>query len=191
MGQFTWWRRFETQHKLQTRDFFKGGSRLLQRIEFGEFELDPLGEQSKLEEAIFEKKCEQINKLEGFHKLSLQDMIAEERKKKNKRIKIIMENHFKNEHNRVSLLIDGLSKQFNVDSRSIEKLMHSFDGTVRHFYFYVKAMAEDRKLPTEEDVLMMPRMWKMQHRHLLKRSESKYNQLWKNIVLSDNLWLAY
>jgi hypothetical protein len=52
-------------------------------------------------------------------------------------------------------------------------------------------MAEDRKLPTEEDVLLMPRMWKMQPRHLLKRSELKYNLLWKNIVLSDNLWLAY
>jgi hypothetical protein len=191
MSQFTWWRRFETPQKLKSKDFFKGGSRLLQRIEFGEFEVDPLSEQSILEEVIFEKKSAEINKIDGLHELSLRDMIIVERKKKNKRVKIIMENHLKNEQNRMAMLINGLSKQFNIDRRSIERLTHNFDGTVRHFYFYIKAMAQDRELPTKDDILKMPRMWLMPHRHVLKRSESKYNKLWQNIVSSDNLRLAH
>lgn len=189
--QFTWWRRFHTTQKLQPEHFYKGASRLLQRIEAGEFEYDPLSEEVYLEEAIFKNECDEILNKEGYHPDTLNDMIVSARKKKNKRVSVMMENHLKNEFVRLIDLKKELAKQFDLESTFVSDIMDEFDGTTRHLYFYLKAISEKRNLPTEEDILKIPRLFVEQPRHVLKRKELKYLDLWQKIISDYNIWGAY
>ena len=60
--QFTWWRRFWGTKKMPKQMLYKAASELQQRIEFGEYEVDNLGREYHLEQAIFDKKAEALRK---------------------------------------------------------------------------------------------------------------------------------
>ena len=60
--QFTWWRRFWATRKMPKQMLYKAASELQQRIEFGEYEVDNLGREYMLEEAIFEQKEKALRK---------------------------------------------------------------------------------------------------------------------------------
>ena len=188
MSQFTWWRRFYPTQKLAREQLFKGGSKLLQRIEFGEFEYDPLSAETELEEELFRLKCIEIDGFSNFHKDTLNEMKVTERIKKNKRVKMMMETHLKNEHNRMMSLCDDLMKEFNVSKELVDNVMSSFDGTTRELYFYIKAIAQDREIKSSEEILMFPRMQSQQPRHILKQKQKHHKNIWQKIVQNKQIW---
>jgi len=188
MSQFTWWRRFWPTQKLAPQQFYKGGSKLLQRIEFGEFEFEPLSSEVLLEEEIYRLKCEEIDALEGYHPDTLNDMKITERKKKNKRVNVMLSHHLDWEQNRLHELVLQLAKEFNVEIEFVYDTMETFDGTTRELYFHIKAIAENREPKTSEEVLMFPRMQVEQSRHILKPKQKKYEQTWTKIVQNKKVY---
>lgn len=188
MSQFTWWRRFWPTQKLAPQQFYKGGSKLLQRIEFGEFEAEPLSTEVHLEEEIYRLKCEEIDKLEGYHPKTLEEMKITERKEKNKRVNVMLSHGLEWEENRLYDLRDELAKEFKIEREQVMNVMETFDGTTRELYFYIKAIAENRDPKTSEEVLMMPLMHQMQPRHVLKPKHKKYQKTWEKIVQNKQIW---
>lgn len=188
MSQFTWWRRFWPTQKLAPQQFYKGGSKLLQRIEFGEFEFEPLSDEVHLEEEIYRLKCEEIDALEGYHPKTLEEMKIVERKKKNKRVNVMLSHHLEWEQNRLNELVNQLVKEFKVTPEFVYDTMETFDGTTRELYFYVKAIAEGREPKTSEEILMIPQMQPTQQRHILKPKHKKYNSLWQKIVQNKEVY---
>jgi len=182
MSQFTWWRRFYPTQKLDKGQFFKGGSKLLQRIEFGEFEFEPLSSETILEEELYRLKCEEIDKLQSYHKDTLEDMKVVERKKKNKRVNVMLKHHLEWEHNRMLDLRNSLVKEFSLEKEFVNDVIETFDGTTRELYFYLKAVKEDRPIKTSAEVLMIPRLQHEQPRHILKHKQRVHQQTWQKIV---------
>ena len=60
--QFTWWRRFWGVRKIPKQYLYKGASELLQRIEFGEFEVNSLGREIYLGGSIYDAEVKRIQK---------------------------------------------------------------------------------------------------------------------------------
>lgn len=188
MSQFTWWRRFWPTQKLSKGQFYIGGSKLLQRIEFGEFEFEPLSDETYLEEEIYRLKCEEIDALDGYHPDTLEEMKITERKKKNKRVNVMLSHHLEWEQNRLNELVKQLVKEFKVDEEFVYDTMETFDGTTRELYFYVKAVAEGRPIKTSEEVQAIPVMQSMQRRHILKPKHKKYQNTWQKIVQNNPVY---
>lgn len=168
---------------------WKGRSALLQRIEFGEFEHDPLWQQSYLEDAIFEVKVEDIKKQYARSTQStIDDRIQYERKKLHKRKTTMREKHMEAEIRLLNQLADELAKEFELTKEEIEEIMETFDGTTRHLYFHVMALKEGRALPDAEDVQMIPLAVRPQPRHIMKQSEGKWFPLWKKVATEKKIW---
>lgn len=187
MSQFTWWRRFYPTQKLSKEQFYTAGSKLLQRIEFGEFEYEPLSEETYLEEELYRLKCKEIDALEGFHPLTLEEKKIDERKKKNKRVNIMLSHHLDAENTRLITLRNELAKEFKIDSGKVWEIIEEFDGTTRELYFYVKAIAYGREPKTSEEIAKIPRMHAPQRRHVLKHNQKKHKQIWQKIVQNNGL----
>ena len=188
MSQFTWWRRFWPTQKLSKEQFYTTGSKLLQRIEFGEFEYEPLSEETQLEEELYCLKCEEIDQLKGYHHLTLEEMKIAERKKKNKRVNVMLRHHLDTEQTRLYTLRDELVKEFKLDSKKIWEVIEEFDGTTRELYFYIKSMAYGREPKTSEEIQKIPRLQTEQHRHILKPKHKKHQKTWEKIVQNKELY---
>ena len=155
---FTWWRRFHTPVKLPKDQKWKGYSELLQRIEWGEFECDQLGDHVKLEEKIFELECKEIEReLNRSNYDAIQERIVDRRKLKNKRIAIMMEKHLKKEQELLADLAESLSKEFSILKDEVLEFMETFDATTRHLYYALRAKSQGKPIPTEDDLLKYPR----------------------------------
>jgi hypothetical protein len=190
--QFTWWRRFYSTQKLQPKHMFKGASKLLQRIEAGEFEHDGLWEQSYLEEEIADQKFDEFKKKnQGISQDVLDNVYVDFRKNKNKRMGIMRENHLKNEINLLHNLKVELAKEFDLEERVVWDFMQEFEGDTRHMYFAVKDIANGKQPRGKEDVERLPVMIQPQPRHLIKRANAKYLPLWKKIISKYNFYRAY
>ena len=188
MSQFTWWRRFYPTQKLDKGQFFKAGSKLLQRIEFGEFEFEPLSDETHLEEELYRLKCEEIDQLKGYHPETLNEMKVTERTKKNKRISIMLSHHLDAEHGRLYLLRDELVKEFKLDRHFVWDTIQEFDGTTRELYFFFKCIANGREPMSSEEVERVPRLQPMQRRHVLKPKQRVHQKTWQKIVQNKQLW---
>lgn len=190
--QFTWWRRFHKTFKLPKDQKYQGYSDLLQRIEFGEYEPDQLGDQAKLEEVIFAKEVEQIRKDSPWSTdYDLEDKIVDRRKLKNKRVAIMMEKHLQKEQELLYNLAQELSKEFHTPVDQIQDFMAEFDGTTRHLYFALRAIAHGKEIPTADQVDMTPRIHQQQPRHIMRKKETKYWKLWVKVVKDNKIWDAY
>lgn len=190
--QFTWWRRFYSTQKLESKHMFKGASKLLQRIEAGEFEHDGLWEQSYLEEEIVDHKFDEFKKKnQGISQDVLDNVYVDFRKKKNKRMGIMRENHLKNETTLLRNLTVELAKEFGLEESVVWDFMQEFEGDTRHLYFAVKDIANGKQPRSEEDVERIPIMIQPQPRHLIKRANAKYLPLWKKIISKYNFYRAY
>ena len=191
-SQFTWWRRFYSTVKLEPKDFYKGASRLLQRIEFGEFEFNSLGIEVKLEDLIFEKQVEEM-KLENIN--NSQDLVdqlyTDLRKKKNKRVDTIMKTHLEAEQKTLIDLKNELSYEFSLNKDNVKDIFETFDGTTRQLYFTLKRISEGRELLTNQEIDKLPRLFQPQPRHGLKRKHAKYLPLWLKILKEYNPQNAY
>ena len=177
--QFTWWRRFWGVRKIPKKYLYKGASELLQRIEFGEFEVNNLGREIHLEDSIYEAEVKRIQKESPWLKDdTLEEAIADARKQRNKRKTKMMEAHLKAEHLLLRDIMTKFAEEFNIDPEIVKNEMEEFDGTTREFYFHIKSIALDRVY----DPNKQPRLILEQPRHILKPKERKYIVLWTKLI---------
>ena len=190
--QFTWWRRFYPTQKLDRKEMFEGASKLLQRIEAGEFEADGLWEQSYLEEEISKKEFEDFKKKNPTVSQDLYDVAERDiRKKRNKRMNVMRDNHIKNEMNLLYRLKNELLKEYDIDQSEIWGLIENFDGTTRELYFYLGSISRGETPKTKEQVANIPRLFEAQPRHILKRAHIKHLKSWQKIISRYNFHSAY
>ena len=186
---FTWWRRFHTPIKLPKEAYWQGRSKLLQQIEFGEFEPSQLSDQILLEEAIFEKECEQIRKeLNRSNEDAIEMRIYDRRKLKNKRVHNMMERHLKQEQELIRDLVQALSDEFKMTTDFIFEFIENFEGDTRQLYYSLLSIANDRPIPALEDIDQIPRVHAPQPRHVMRHQHKKYFPLWKEVALKNNFW---
>jgi len=177
--QFTWWRRFWGVRKIPKQYLYKGASELLQRIEFGEFEVNNLGREIHLEDSIYEAEVKRIQKESPWLKDdTLEEAIADARKQRNKRKTKMMEAHLKAEHLLLRDIMNKLAEEFNLDPEIVKNEMEEFDGTTRELYFHIKSIALNRLY----DPNKQPRLILEQPRHILKPKERKYIVLWTKLI---------
>ena len=177
--QFTWWRRFWGVRKIPKQHLYKGASELLQRIEFGEFEVNNLGREIHLEDSIYEAEVKRIQKESPWLKdETLEEAIADARKQRNKRKTKMMEAHLKAEHLLLRDIMTKFAEEFNLDPEIVKNEMEEFDGTTREFYFHIKSIALNRLY----DPNKQPRLILEQPRHILKPKERKYIVLWTKLI---------
>lgn len=177
--QFTWWRRFWGVRKIPKQYLYKGASELLQRIEFGEFEVNSLGREIHLEDSIYEAEVKRIQKESPWLKEdTLEEAIADARKQRNKRKTKMMEAHLKAEHLLLRDIMTKLAEEFNIDPEIVKNEMEEFDGTTRELYFHIKSIALNRLY----DPNKQPRLILEQPRHILKPKERKYIVLWTKLI---------
>ena len=177
--QFTWWRRFWGVRKIPKQYLYKGASELLQRIEFGEFEVNNLGREIYLEDSIYEAEVKRIQKESPWLKdETLDEAIADARKQCNKRKTKMMEAHLKAEHLLLRDIMTKFAEEFKIDPEIVKNEMEEFDGTTREFYFHIKSIALNRLY----DPNKQPRLILEQPRHILKPKERKYIVLWTKLI---------
>lgn len=182
--QFTWWRRFWGVRKIPKKYLYKGASELLQRIEFGEFEVNNLGREIYLEDSIYEAEVKRIQKESPWLKEdTLEEAIADARKQRNKRKTKMMEAHLKAEHLLLRDIMNKLAEEFNLDPEIVKNEMEEFDGTTREFYFHIKSIALNRLYDPDKQQRLIPE----QPRHILKPKERKYVDLWMKLI-KEHKW---
>lgn len=190
--QFTWWRRFYSTQKLDPKEMYKGASKLLQRIEAGEFEHDGLWEQSYLEDAILDYTMNEfVEKNPGVSQDLYEKVYVDNRKKKSKRVNVMRENHLKNEINMLYNLKNELAKEFGIEDDIVWNFIEEFDGTTRELYFAVKDLANGKPIRSAGATAQIPRLINQQPRHILKRANLKYLPLWRKIISKYNFYFAY
>jgi hypothetical protein len=177
--QFTWWRRFWGVRKIPKQYLYKGASELLQRIEFGEFEVNSLGREIYLEDSIYDAEVKRIQKESPWLKdETLEEAIADARKQRNKRKTKMMEAHLKAEHLLLREIMNKLAEEFNLDPEIVKNEMEEFDGTTRELYFHIKSIALNKHFNPDKQ----PRLILEQPRHILKPKERKYIMLWTKLI---------
>lgn len=190
--QFTWWRRFHSTFKLRNDQVFKGYSKLLQRIEFGEFEYCNLSEEVLLEEEIYRLEIEEVKKnLSRSSDSTIEAAIADRRVLKNKRVQLMMKNHCKKEQEILHKLVLLLSEEFKTAPEDVYDFIESFDGTTRHLYFALRAISKDKNIPSAEEVYNTRRTQQNQPRHIMRKKESKHWNTWVKVVRNNKVWGAY
>lgn len=190
--QFTWWRRFYSTQKLDPKQMYKGASKLLQRIEAGEFEHDGLWEQSYLEDSILDYTMnELVKKNPGVSQDLYEKVYVDNRKKKSKRVNVMRENHLKNEINMLYNLKNELAKEFSIQDDIVWNFIEEFEGTTRELYFAVKDLANGKPIRSAEATAQIPRLINQQPRHILKRANLQYLPLWRKIISKYNFHFAY
>ena len=171
---------------------YKGASKLLQRIEAGEFEHDGLWEQSYLEDAILDYTMNEfVEKNPGVSQDLYEKVYVDNRKKKSKRVGVMRENHLKNEINMLYNLKNELAKEFGIEDDIVWNFIEEFDGTTRELYFAVKDLANGKPIRSTAATAQIPRLINQQPRHILKRANLKYLPLWRKIILKYNFSSAY
>lgn len=179
MREFTWWRRFHGVVKLPKQHMYKGASKLLQRIEFGEFEFNHLGREWYLEDKIFNQKVEQLKADKPWLTAStLDEQITDIRKKYSKRKNLIMKAHLEIEAALLHQLKLELAAEFNIDPDYVSEVMETFDGTTRELYFRFLSEQQGRTY----DADLIPRLIPEQPRHILKPKERKHIELWVEVI---------
>lgn len=181
--QFTWWRRFWGTKKMPKQMLYKAASELQQRIEFGEYEVDNLGREYHLEQAIFDKKAEALRKEKYWmNEESYREQIQPINKQFRKRQNLIMKAHLEAEQKLLTNLRSKLAEEFKLDPELIQNEMEKFDGTTRELYFHIKSIALGKTFnPDKQQRLILE-----QPRHILKPKERKYVDLWMRLVKKNN-----
>ena len=181
--QFTWWRRFWATRKMPKQMLYKAASELQQRIEFGEYEVDNLGREYMLEEAIFEQKEKALRKEKPWlTEESYREQIQPINKQYRKRQNLIMKAHLESEQKLLYKLREELDKEFGIGQQRIQDEMEVFDGTTRELYFHIKSIALGKTFnPDKQQRLILE-----QPRHILKPKERKYVDLWMRLVKKNN-----
>lgn len=189
---FTWWRRFHTPIKLKKDQYWKGYPKLLQQIEFGEFEYCHLSEEVLLEEAIYENEVIEIrSQMDRSTEDAIQEKLYDRRILKNKRVQIMMKNHLQKEQEILKDLTDKLASEFDLSIDYVREFMEDFDGTTRHLYYALRAISQEKEIPSSDDLDKYPRSFNSQPRHVLKYEHRKLKPLWKKVVKQNKIHNAH
>lgn len=175
-----WWRRFYPVMKVPKKLLYKGAPELLQRIEFGEYDTDPLFVQAKLEEVLLQSKVDLIN-AERMGQEAKDEKIYWETKSHKKRMRIMLEKHHENEFKLLRSLRDSLIKGFEMTDERIDSIMETCDGDARFLFYY--CLYEKRgQILTEEEYDKIPRLIRAQPKHMLRKKQIKYQETWNKIA---------
>ena len=175
-----WWRRFYPVMKVPKKFLYKGAPELIQRIEFGEFDTDPLFVQAKLEEALLQSKIDLIN-TERMGREAKEDKIYWETKSHKKRMRIMLEKHQENEFKLLRSLRESLIKGFEMTDERVDQIMETCDGDAR-FLFYFCFYEKRGQILTEEEYDKIPRLIQAQPKHMLRKKQIKYQETWNKIA---------
>jgi hypothetical protein len=175
-----WWRRFYPVMKVPKKFLYKGAPELIQRIEFGEFDTDPLFVQAKLEEVLLQSKIDLIN-VERMGREAKEDKIYWETKTHKKRMRIMREKHHENEFKLLRSLRDALIKGFEMTDERVDQIMETCDGDAR-FLFYFCFYEKRGQILTEEEYDKIPRLIQAQPKHMLRKKQIKYQETWNKIA---------
>ena len=175
-----WWRRFYPVLKIPKKYLYKGAPELIQRIEFGEFDTDPLFVQVKLEEAIIQSKIDLINS-EIMGAEAREEKIHWHTKSNRKRIGIMLEKHHENEFKLLRSLRDALVKGFEMTEERVDQIMETCDGDAR-FLFYFCFYEKRGQILTEEEYDKIPRLIQAQPKHILRKNQIKHQETWNKIA---------
>jgi hypothetical protein len=175
-----WWRRFYPVMKVPKKFLYKGAPELIQRIEFGEFDTDPLFVQAKLEEVLLQSKIDLIN-TERMGKEAKDEKIYWETKSHKKRMRIMLEKHQENEFKLLRSLRDSLIKGFEMTDERVDQIMETCDGDAR-FLFYFCFYEKRGHILTEEEYDKIPRLIQAQPKHMLRKKQIKYQETWNKIA---------
>ncbi len=175
-----WWRRFYPVMKVPKKFLYKGAPELIQRIEFGEFDTDPLFVQAKLEEVLLQSKVDLIN-AERMGREAKEDKIYWETKTHIKRMRIMREKHHENEFKLLRSLRDSLIKGFEMTDERVDQIMETCDGDAR-FLFYFCFYEKRGQILTEEEYDKIPRLIQAQPKHMLRKKQIKYQETWNKIA---------
>jgi hypothetical protein len=175
-----WWRRFYPVMKVPKKFLYKGAPELIQRIEFGEYDTDPLFVQAKLEEVLLQSKVDLIN-AERMGREAKEDKIYWETKTHKKRMRIMREKHHENEFKLLRSLRDALIKGFEMTDERVDQIMETCDGDARFLFYY--CLYEKRgQILTEEEYDKIPRLIQAQPKHMLRKKQIKYQETWNKIA---------
>jgi hypothetical protein len=175
-----WWRRFYPVMKVPKKFLYKGAPELIQRIEFGEFDTDPLFVQAKLEEVLLQSKIDLIN-VERMGREAKEDKIYWETKTHKKRMRIMREKHHEDEFKLLRSLRDALIKGFEMTDERVDQIMETCDGDAR-FLFYFCFYEKRGQILTEEEYDKIPRLIQAQPKHMLRKKQIKYQETWNKIA---------
>lgn len=124
-NKFRWWRMYETKTPPKPSK-----SPLIEKIKNGDYDYSSYNYQAMW--------CEhEMNKI--YTQIGFQDMgrFVEETSLLRTRRKRLLEDHFKDEDNKLELLTKDLSKFFKISKENIKVYMEEFGGTIEEFYIYL------------------------------------------------------
>ena len=129
---FYWYRRFKT-HKCLPYKY-----PLIDKIKNGDFEYSPFFEQAKWElHWIKEEQEEFINNYQGSDPtmdMLYTDIEVKARKRYNK----LYEDAMKDEHNRMDMLTNNLSKYYKLNKQKVKDFINEFEGTTIELFESLK-----------------------------------------------------
>jgi len=127
---FYWWRRFRSHKSLP---YSKG---LIDKIRNGDFEYPVLFEQADWELQWMEQDQKKfLKEYKGFEPKS-DSLYHDIEKRYRKRYNLLREDGDKVERDRLTRLVESLSKKFSIHKDNIIKWMETFDGTTEELYNY-------------------------------------------------------
>ena len=129
---FYWYRRFKT-HKCLPYKY-----PLIDKIKNGDFEYSPFFEQAKWElHWMEEEQKEFINNYQG--KDPTMDMLYTDIEiKARKRYNKLYEDAMKDEHNRMDMLTNNLSKYYKLNKQKVKDFINEFEGTTIELFESLK-----------------------------------------------------
>jgi len=123
---FRWWRMYDDPKPSLSKQSF-----ILDRIKNGDFDYSHYNYQAMW--------CEhEMNKI--YNKFGLDDMgrYVEETSLLRSRRKRLLEDHYKEEDNRLESIAIELSKNFKITKDEVKTLMGEFDGTLEELYIHLQ-----------------------------------------------------
>ena len=129
---FYWYRRFKT-HKCLPYKY-----PLIDKIKNGDFEYSPFFEQAKWElHWMKEEQEEFINNYQGKDPL-LDRLYMDIETRARKRYNKLFEDAMKDEHNRMDMLTNNLSKYYKLNKQKVKDFINIFEGTTIELFESLK-----------------------------------------------------
>ncbi|MDB4338341.1 hypothetical protein OAA02_00010 [bacterium] len=126
-----WWRKYTSKKKpLPSTASFE------EKVMNGDFDLSPFKFEAELVEHTLRKKWYQYPDSAEFLEAARMDIARRKR---------LLEDHEKDEKQKLDKFFKGMAKSFRVEIEVIEDYLNSFEGdTIKEFYIYLMEKLEDR-----------------------------------------------
>tara|TARA_R100000951_G_scaffold5517_1_gene5983 strand:- start:1839 stop:2345 length:507 start_codon:yes stop_codon:yes gene_type:complete len=130
-NRFMWWRKYTSKTKpLPSTASFE------QKVMNGDFDLSPFKFEAELVEHRLREKWHQYPDSAEFLEAARMDIARRKR---------LLEDHEKDENQKLDKFFKGMARSFKTDREEIEDYLDSFTGdTVKEFYFFLMKKLEDK-----------------------------------------------